>query len=176
MRTLFRCLLATALLVGSAIAAHGQSEEEAVLGEFTGRLVFDAMCDDFDETVMTCRFGVLQPFSDPRLEGDVGITGRFRSIGDTSTLWLGSWYIGDADAGWVEVASPRLQHRDGTATQYTSVLVGTGRNAGLSAVSEVTVTGPYFDFDGRIVRGNMSNGATDFAGVIRTGDASEWNW
>lgn len=174
MRTLFRFLLATSLLVGSAIAVHGYSDEE-VVGEFTGRLVYDPLCD-IDDTCTHSDFGVLEPFSDPRLEGDVGAEGRFRSIGDTSTLWIGSWFIGDADAGWVEVASPRLLHRDGTATQYTSVLVGTGRNAGLSAVSVVTVTGPYFDFDGRIVRGNMSNSATDYSEVIRTCCPAEYRW
>ena len=91
-------------------------------------------------------------------------------------LWLGSWLIGDAEVGWVEVASPRLLHRDGTPTQYTSVLVGTGANEGLSAISEVTVTGAVFDFQGRIVPGTMSVGVPDFAGVIRTGDHTKLDW
>ena len=178
MRTLQVSIIAVALLVGSAIAVVGQQDEGCVdegcvLGEFSGRFAFDAMCDVFDDCDT---FGVLEPFTDARLQGDVTITGWSRDIGETSVLWLGSWLIGDEQAGWVEVASPRLQHRDGTPTQYASVLVGTGANEGLSAVSEVTVTGAVFDFHGRIVPGNMSAGVPDFAGVIRTSDPTEVDW
>lgn len=182
MRMLHVSIVAAALVVGSALAAVGQPDEGCVdegcvLGEFSGRLEFDAMCDSVDTSALTCgTLALVEPFTDARLDGDLAITGWSREIGETSVLWLGSWLIGDEEAGWVEVASPRLQYRDGTPTQYTSVLVGTGANEGLSAVSEVTVTGAIFDFHGRIVPGNMSAGVPDFAGVIRTSDPTEVDW
>ncbi len=182
MRTLHVSLIVVALLLGLAVAVAGQSDEECVdercvLGEFTGRLVFGPMCEGVDPNGLTCDTpAVLEAFSDARLDGEVAITGWSREIGETSVLWLGSWLIGDSADGWVEVASPRLQHRDGAPTQYTSVLVGTGANEGLSAVAEVTVTGSVFDFHGRIVPGSMQAGVPDFAGVIRTGDRAELDW
>ncbi len=182
MRTLQVPMIVAALLVGSAVAVAGEPDagcvdEGCVLGDFSGRLAFDPMCDGVDTFGLTCNApAFVEGFTDPRLDGDIAITGWTREIGETSVLWLGSWLIGDERAGWVEVASPRLQHRDGTPTQYTSVLVGTGANEGLSAVSEVTVSGAVFDFHGRIVPGNMSAGVPDFAGVIRTGDITELDW
>ena len=182
MRTLRVSIIAAALLVGSGVTVAGQPDEGCVdegcvLGEFSGRLAFDPMCDGVDTSGLTCSApALLEAFTDARLDGEVAITGWSREIGETSVLWLGSWLIGDGQAGWVEVASPRLQHRDGTPTQYTSVLVGTGANEGLSAISEVTVTGAVFDFQGRIVPGTMSVGVPDFAGVIRTGDHTKLDW
>jgi hypothetical protein len=119
---------------------------------------------------------VVEPFSDARLSGAGAITGWSRDIGDTAVLWVGSWLIGDADDGWVEVTSPRLQRRDETSTQYTSVLVGTGANEGLSAVAEVTVTGAIFEFDGHIVPGRMGPDVADYAGVISSGDLADLDW
>ena len=90
-------------------------------------------------------------------------------------MWFSSWLIGDSDDGWVEVASPRLQSGHGTATQYTSVLVGTGVNEGLVAYSEVTVTGDGFDFDGRIVREDI-HPLIDYSGAVVPGDLGELDW
>ena len=179
-----RCvlLLTVVVLVGLSVGVAGGSDEpcvdeRCVVAEFTGRLAFDPLCDGVEASGQACmELGVVEPFSDARLDGDVAITGRSRDIGDTAVLWIGSWLIGDSDEGWIEVASPRLLHRDGTPTQYTSVLVGTGANEGLSAVSEVTVTGAVFDFDGRIVPGSMQASVPDFAGVITTGDVDELDW
>lgn len=174
--------IAAVLLMGSAVGVAGQEgegcvDEECILAEFSGSLRFDMTCDGVDSTGLTCEEpAVLVPFSDPRLDADVAITGWFRDIGDGSMLWLGSWLIGDSDAGWVEVASPRLQHGDGTPTQYTSVLVGTGAYEGLHAVSEVTVSGADFDLDGHIVAGRLEPGVTDFSGVVTPGDTTELDW
>jgi hypothetical protein len=76
----------------------------------------------------------------------------------------------------VEVASPRLQHRAGGPKQYTSVLVCVGAYEGLAAVSEVTVSGPVLDFDGRIVPGGMGPSVTDFSGVIESGGLAGLDW
>ena len=182
MRALHVSLIAVALLVGSAVAVAGQAyegcvDEECVVAEFTGSLRFDMTCDDVDSTGLTCNApAVLVAFSDPRLAGEVAITGSSRDIGDTSVLWLGAWLIGDSDAGWVEVASPRLQFKDGTPTQYTSVLSGTGAYEGSSAVSEVTVTGAVFDFRGYIVPGSMQRQVRDYSGVCVSHDLAELDW
>ena len=174
-------LISMALLVGSSVPAASQSDEcvdeRCVVGEFTGRLEFDSMCESVDVAGLACNApAVVEPFSDVRLDGDIAITGWSRDIGDTAVLWFGSWLIGDSDEGWIEVASPHLQHRDGTPTQYTSVLVGTGAYEGLHAVSEVTVSGADFDFEGHIVAGTIEPGVTDFSGVVMPGGIAELDW
>jgi len=184
MRMRLVSLVTVVLLVGSAMDAieqpgEGCVDEECILAEFTGSLGFDTMCDGADFAGPSCNApAVLEAFSDPRLHGDVAITGWTRDIGDASVLWLGSWLIGDSDAGWVEVASPRLQQRDATPTQYTSVLVGTGAHEGFLAVSEVTVSGAEFAFDGHIVAGSVGTtpGMTDFSGVVVSGNVTDLEW
>ncbi len=184
MRMLLVSFVAAVLLAGSAMDVAGQPgegcvDEECILAEFTGSLRFDMMCDGVDSAGLSCNAPtVLEAFSDPRLHGDVAITGWTHEIGDDSVLWLGSWLVGDSDAGWVEVASPRLRHQNGIPTQYTSVLVGIGAYEGLHAVSQVTVSGADFDFEGLIVAGKIETtpGATDFSGVIAPGDVTDLDW
>lgn len=184
MRMLHVSAIAAVLLVGSVVGVAGQTgegcvDEECVLAAFSGSLRFDMTCDGVDSTGLTCQEpGVLVPFSDRRLDADVAIIGWSRDFGDTSVLWLGSWLIGDSDAGWVEIASPRLQLTDGTPTQYASVLVGTGAYEGLHAVSEVTVSGAVFSFEGHIVAGKIETtpGVIDFSGVVTPGAIAELDW
>jgi hypothetical protein len=173
MRGLFAPIAATLLLV---ISTSGVVADPTAVGtEFTGRLAFGA-CEPDQPSVTGCgEPQVIEPFSDSRLEGSVAITGWWGGYEASSTVWFGSWLIGDSDDGWVEVASPRLQSTDGTATQYTSVLVGTGVNTGHVAYSEVTVTGDVFDFDGRIVREDIYP-IMDYSGVVLPGDLAELDW
>ena len=135
-------------------------------------------CEGVDSTGLTCNApAVLVPFSDTRLAGEVTITGWSSDSLGESAIWLGGWLIGDSDAGWVETASPRLQHVDGTPTQYTSLLVGTGAYEGLYAISEVTVSGAVFDFKGHIVAGRIDDISTiDFSGVITRGQRDDLDW
>jgi hypothetical protein len=176
MRKFHVSLIAAALLVGSAAGVAGQSDEEPVLGEFTGRLAFST-CDMVKSLGVPCDdVLVLVPFSDPRLNDEVAINGRISDHGGPSVLWFGSWLIGDSRAGWVEVASPRLQYKDGTPTQYTSVLVGTGANEGLTAISEVTVSGAIFDFRGYFVPRPMRQVASDFSGAIVSSQPTDLDW
>ena len=160
-----------------AISTSGVDADPPVIGtEFTGRLAFGA-CEPDKPSIMGCgEPRVVEPFSDPRLEGDVAITGWWGGYESTSAVWFGSWLIGDSGDGWVEVASPRLRSTDGTVTHYyTSVLVGTGVNQGLVAYSEVAVTGDVFDFDGRIVSEDIYP-IVDFSGVVLPGDLAELDW
>ena len=114
MRTLRVSIIAAALLVGSAVTVAGQPDEGCVdegcvLGEFSGRLAFDPMCDGVDTSGLTCSApALLEAFTDARLDGQDAITGWSRDFGETSVLWLGSWLIGDAEVGWVAVPSPCL--------------------------------------------------------------------
>ena len=183
MRSLHVAVITTVLMVSTAVGAAGQPgegcvNEECVLTEFTGSLRFDMTCEAVDTTGLACMEpAVLVPFSDSRLKGEVAITGWSSHVLGDSVLWLGSWLIGDSAAGWVETATPRLQRKDGSPTQYTSVLVGTGAYEGLYAVSDVTVSGALFDFDGRIVAGDVDGLATrDFSGVITQGALAELDW
>ena len=183
MRSFHVAVIVTILLAGSAVGAaerpgEGCVDEECVLAEFSGSLRFDQTCEGVDSTGLTCHMpAVLVPFSDPRLQGEVAITGWSSDVPGDSVLWLGSWLIGESGAGWVETATPRLQHRDGSPTHYTSVLVGTGAYEGLYAVSDVTVSGAAFDFAGHIVAGSFDGLATrDFSGVISQGDLAELDW
>jgi hypothetical protein len=173
MRGLVTSIMATALLV---VSTSGVVADPAGPGSaFTGRLAFGP-CEPDQPSVMGCgEPQVIEPFSDPRLEGDVAITGWWGGYDPSSAVWFGSWLIGDSDDGWVEVASPRLQSTDGTITQYTSVLVGTGVNEGLVAYSEVTVTGDLFDFHGRIEREDI-HPIVDYSGVVLPGDLAELDW
>ena len=173
MRGVVAPIVATALLV---VSTAGVMADPAGLGPaFTGRLAFGP-CEPEQPYVMGCgEPQIIEPFSDQRLEGDVAITGWWGAYDPSSTVWFGSWLIGDSGDGWVEVASPRLHSADGTATQYTSVLVGTGVNEGLVAYSEVTVTGDVFDFDGRIVREDL-HPTIDYSGAIVPGDLAELDW
>ena len=180
MRSFRVAVITTVLVASTAVGAAGQPgegcvNEECVLAEFTGSLRFDMTCEGVDATGLACMVpAVLVPFSDSRLEGEVATTGWSSDILGDSVLWLGSWLIGDSGAGWVETATPRLQHRDGSPTHYTSVLVGTGAYEGLYAVSDVTVSGAAFDFAGHIVAGYADGLATrDFSGVISRGDLAE---
>jgi hypothetical protein len=183
MRSFRVAVITTVLVASTAVGASGQPgegcvNEECVLTEFTGSLRFDMTCEAVDTTGLACMEpAVLVPFSDSRLEGEVAITGWSSHVLGDSVLWFGSWLIGDSEAGWVETASPRLQHRDGSPTQYTSVLVGSGAHEGLFAVSEVTISGAAFDFAGHIVAGSADGLATrDFSGVISQGDLAELDW
>lgn len=183
MRRLHVAAITTVLLSGSVVGVAGQPregcvDEECVLAEFTGSLRFDMTCEGVDSTGLTCMEPtVLVPFSDSRLQGAVAVTGWSSDIPGDSVLWLGSWLIGDSAAGWVETATPRLQHEDGTPTQYASVLVGTGAYDGLYAVSEVSVSGAVFEFEGHIVAGYIDQpDTTDFSGVITHGELTELDW
>jgi hypothetical protein len=183
MRSFRVAVITTVLVASTAVGAAGQPgegcvNEECVLAEFTGSLRFDMTCEGVDATGLACRVpAVLVPFSDSRLDGEVAITGWSSDVLGDSVLWLGSWLIRDSEAGWVETATPRLQHKDGSPSQYTSVLVGTGAHEGLYAVSEVTISGAVFDFAGHIVAGYADGIATrDFSGVITQGDLAELDW
>lgn len=183
MRLLHIVAMATILVSGSAIGVAGQPgegcvDEECVVAEFTGSLRFDMACEGVDSTGRACMEPtVLVPFSDSRLQGAVAVTGWSTDILGDSVLWLGSWLIGDSAAGWVETATPRRQPRDGTPTHYTSVLVGTGAYDGLYAVSEVSVSGAVFEFQGQIVAGHIDQlDTTDFSGVITHGELTELDW
>ena len=183
MRSFRVAVITTVLVATTAVGAAGQPgegcvNEECVLAEFTGSLRFDMTCEGVDATGLACRVpAVLVPFSDSRLDGEVAITGWSSDVLGDSVLWLGSWLIGDSEAGWVETATPRLQHKDGSPSQYTSVLVGTGAHEGLYAVSEVTISGAVFDFARHIVAGYADGIATrDFSGVITQGDLAELDW
>ena len=114
---------------------------------------------------------IVEAFTDHRLDGSVSITG-WSSGYPSVCVWFGSWLIGEPEDGWIELASPRMQSRDGTPTQYTSLLVGTGANEGLFALSQVTVTGSAFDFNGRIIRGGIDP-VTDYSGVLVPGDLGD---
>jgi len=173
MRGLVAPIMAAALLV---VSTSGVVADPTDIGPaFTGRLAFGA-CEPDKPYVMGCgEPQVIEPFSDPRLEGDVAITGWWGGYDPSSTVWHGSWLIGDSGDGWVEVASPRLQSTDGTVTHYTSVMVGTGVNEGLVAYSEVTMTGGVFDFDGRITREDIPP-ITDYSGAVVPGDLAELDW
>jgi hypothetical protein len=183
MRTFHVAVITTVLVVGTAVGVAGQPgegciNEECVLAEFTGSLRFDMTCEGVGATGLACMEpAVLVPFSDSRLDGEVAITGSSSDVLGDSVLWLGSWLIGDSAAGWVETATPRLQHKGGSPRQYTSVLVGTGTHEGLYAVSDVTVSGAVFDFEGHIVAGYVDGLATrDFSGVITQGNLTELDW
>jgi hypothetical protein len=169
MRGLLSWVTATALV---ALSPAGAVADPAGPGtEFSGTLAFGACPSDRPDLDVP---RIVEPFTDQRLEGGVSITGW--SSGDPSAcVWFGSWLIGHSDDGWVEVASPRMVARDGTATQYTSVLVGTGVNDGLLAVSQVTVTEGLFDFDGRIVGGDI-DAIRDYSGVIVPADLGVLDW
>ena len=43
-------------------------------------------------------------------------------------------------------------------------------------LSEVTVSGADFDFEGHIVAGTPEPGVTDFSGVVMPGDIAELDW
>ena len=183
MRSFRIAVITTVLVASTGVAVAGQPgegcvNEECVLAEFTGSLRLDMTCEGVDATGLACMVpAVLVPFSDSRLDGEVAITGWSSDVLGDSVLWLGSWLIGDSGAGWVETATPRLQHRDGSPTHYTSVLVGTGAYEGLYAVSDVTVSGAAFDFAGHIVAGSFDGLATrDFSGIISEGDLAELDW
>jgi hypothetical protein len=184
MRLLTIAVIVTILLAGSGVGAaerpgEGCVDEECVLAEFSGSLRFDQTCEGVDSSGLACRMpAVLVPFSDARLQGEVAITGWSTDILGQSVLWLGGWLIGDSDAGWVETASPRLQHADVTPTHYTSVFVGTGAYDGLYTISEVTVSGPVFDFEGHIIAGDIDGKkhSADFSGVITLGDLDDLDW
>jgi hypothetical protein len=173
MRRLLVPIVAAALVT---ISTTGAIADPTELGtEFTGTLAFGACPVDQPYDLGCGEPRVVEPFTDPRLEGDVAITGWSGGYGASSVVWFGSWLIGDSEDGWVELASPRQHARDGTATQYTSLLVGTGVNEGLFALSQVTVTDGAFDFEGRIVRGDLP-AMTDYSGVLVPGDLGALDW
>jgi len=183
MHTFHVAMITMVLVVGAAVGVAGQPgegciDEECVSAEFSGSLRFDMTCEGVDATGLACMEpAVLVPFSDSRLDGEVAITGSSSDVLGDSELWLGSWLIGDSAAGWVETATPRMQHKDGSPSQYTSVLVGAGAHEGLYAVSAVTVSGEVFDFEGHIVAGHVDGIATrDYSGVITHGDLAELDW
>jgi hypothetical protein len=150
--------------------------DQAELGtDFTGALAFGACPDDQPYDLGCGEPRIVEPFTDPRLEGGVAITGWSGGFDASSVVWFGSWLIGDFGRwlGRGGLAPPASEGWDSHAIHEPA-----GRNRrGQGPLRHLagSVADGMFDFEGRIVRGDLHS-VTDYSGVLVPGDLESIDW
>jgi hypothetical protein len=154
-------MLAAGLLATSAIEATAQDETTGPTApvEFSGKISFGP-CSGA-ETVEGvpgkvvyrgehyCNPGVVEPFSDPRLEGTYYVWPYHDAHLGGPEIWASAFTITNDEGAWRGI--PAISISD----TGTEILVGEGAYDGLTAIAEVTLNGTIWDWHGWIIEGDL---------------------
>ena len=172
--TLSAAAIALGLFAGGGVLA--QSEEEPVApAPFTGTLSYGD-CTGAEQTETrpgvlsrrgeaSCRPGVLEAFSDARLDGDATIWWNDDTYADGVRVEHGGFTITNDEGSWEQIPDINVVFPDGTGTTRTSVFVGQGAYEGLTAIAEIALADAVWTFEGVILDGE----------ILRQGHLSRWS-
>lgn len=128
--------------------------------EFTGRLAFGpcqgATVEQLLDKTETrgehfCRPGVVEPFSDPRLQGDYYIWPWTDMHADGPTIFATGFTIVTDDGAWRGIPDVYLQEE----SSGDQILIGEGSYEGLTVIATVDLDGGIWDWHGWIIEGEL---------------------
>jgi hypothetical protein len=98
-----------------------------------------------------CVPGVIEPFSDPRLQGDYYVWNNYDSYVDGPEIWATAFSIVTADGAWRGIPDVFL----GDAASGQQILIGEGAYEGLTAIAAATLDGSVWDWHGWIIADDL---------------------
>lgn len=132
---------------------------------FTGSLSYGE-CSNAQQTIVRkgvmsrrgdakCFPPVIEPFTDPRLRGDVVIWWNDDTYSNDVRIEHGGFTITNAEGSWQQVPDINVVGPDGVGTTRTSVFVGQGAYEGLTAIAEISLADAVWSFKGIIIEGEI---------------------
>jgi len=176
-------ILAIGLLAGSAVGVGAQEEaaEPTAPVEFTGKVAFggctgSATIESSEGRTRTlsadngryCRPPVIEPFSDPRLQGDYYVWQNNDVHVDGPEIYATAFSIVNDEGAWRGIPDIIL---DGEAPSVQT-LVGEGAYEGLTAISRVDLDGSVWSWHGWIIEGDVPPLPAEPEGIMSPPDRS----
>jgi hypothetical protein len=146
---------------GSVPAAEGEASAPV---EFTGKIAFGGCTGAVAlessggrtrtlsaDNGRFCEPGVIEPFSDPRLQGDYYVWQNNDEHVDGPTIFATAFSIVTDEGAWRGIPDVFLDE----AASGDQVLVGEGAYKGLTAIATATLDGSVWDWHGWIIDGGL---------------------
>jgi len=156
-------IIGVSLLAGSTVGVSAQDEMPAPM-RFTGKIAIGP-CTGERETIEEegrtrnirastgryCEPTVVEPFSDPRLQGNYYVWQDNDEYRAGPTVWAIGVSIVTDEGAWRGI--PAIHYGQYGAGEH--VLVGEGEYDGLTAIAKVDLVGQTWDWEGWIIGGDL---------------------
>jgi hypothetical protein len=168
LRSRIAALAIIAIAHGSAAGVAAQSEESSAAApvEFTGELAFGDCPGPLTTEILPgkieyrgaryCLPVVVEPFSDPRLQGTYYIWPYHDEYTGGPTIWVQGFTFTNDDGAWRGIPVVSLDDVSfDSSPGETHVLIGDGAYEGLTAIATITFTGSGWAWHGWIIDGEI---------------------